>query len=239
MLVLGIDTSTKAVAAGLWSEDGLVAEISGAAHSAHSEQLLVHILALLDSAGRRLDQLGGIGVVVGPGSFTGLRIGIATAQGLAESRGLLTVGLSSLEVLAQGAGYTADLVCPVIVARKGYVYCAVYEVSEDGPVPVRDPVSCRLEEMIPWIDQPMVFVGEGFMAHRVFFRAVLRDRVIEAPEASHRPSGRVVSYQAYKGITAGHGHDPALLVPEYLGPSTAEINWMRREAKSSDPKNGS
>ena len=234
MLVLGIDTSTKAVAVGLWSEEGLVAEISGTAHLTHSERLLVHMIALLDSAGLSLEQLDGIGVVVGPGSFTGLRIGVATAQGLAESRGLPTIGLSSLEVLALGADCGRGFVCPLIVARKGYVYAAIYEISEDKAVPVRAPVTCPPEELVSWIDRPTVFVGEGFMLHRALFRAVLKDRIIEAPEHSHRPSGRVVSYCAYKAITAGHGHDPALLLPEYLGPCTAEINWERRQAGSSD-----
>ena len=93
MLVLGIDTSTKSVAAGLWNDSGFVGEISGLGHLPHSERLLTHILAILDSSGYGLDQVEGIGAVIGPGSFTGLRIGIGTAQGLAESRGLPVVGL--------------------------------------------------------------------------------------------------------------------------------------------------
>ncbi|MFH1743998.1 MAG: tRNA (adenosine(37)-N6)-threonylcarbamoyltransferase complex dimerization subunit type 1 TsaB [bacterium] len=230
MLVLGIDASTRSLAVGLWNDKGLVGEMSGVAHLPHSERLLVHIMALLETSGRNLDELEGIGAVVGPGSYTGLRIGIGTAQGLAESRHLPTVGLSSLELLAYSAACAGQLVCPLIVARKGYVYAAVYEMRETGPVALQAPVVCQPEEVVRWIDRPVVFAGGGFVTHRDFFHAVLNERIIEAGKPSHSPSGRVVAYFAHRDLSAGKGCDPTVLQPEYLGPSTAEINWKQRQS---------
>ncbi len=233
MLVLGIDTSTRTTAVGLWDEDGLVAEISGKAHVEHSERLLVQIDRLFEFGGRGFDELGGIGAVVGPGSFTGLRVGIATAQGLAESRGIPTVGLSSLEVIAYGpAGCSkASPICSLLVARRGYIYAALYQ-EDGGPMSViQPPVTCEPEEIIPWIEKPTVFVGQGYPPHREFFREILGDRIIEPSDPYHRPSGRAVSWLAYRDLTSGRGRDPARLLPEYLGPSTAEINWEKRQAK--------
>lgn len=232
MVVLGIDTSTKTLAVGLWGEGGLVAEITAAAHLTHSERLLVHIIGLLESSGLTLDQVAGIGAVVGPGSFTGLRVGLATAQGLAESRSLPTIGLSSLEVLARGVGVFSGRICPLIVARRGYLYGSIYELQGNRLSVVRETVSCRPEEVISWIEEPTLLLGEGFLAHREFFRSVLQDRLVDAPEHVHRPSGRVVSRRSYEAIVAGRGRDPALLVPQYLGPSTAEINWQLRHTDS-------
>ena len=233
MLVLGIDTSTKTTAVGLWDENGLVAEISGKAHIEHSERLLIQIKTLFEFGGRGFDELEGIGAVVGPGSFTGLRVGIATAQGLAESLGIPTVGLSSLEVLAYGpAGCSkASPICSLLVARKGYIYAALYR-QETGSMPaLQPPVTCEPEEIIPWIEEPTVFVGQGYTAHREFFREILGNRIVELSDPYHWPSGRAVSWLAYQGLHSGRGHDPARLLPEYLGPSTAEINWEKRQAK--------
>ena len=236
MLVLGIDTSTRSLAVGLWDDNGFVGEMSGVAHLPHSERLLIHITALLETSGRSLDDLEGIGAVVGPGSYTGLRIGIGTAQGLAESRQLPTIGLSSLEVLACSAACAGQLVCPLVVARKGYVYAAVYEMGETSLTVLQAPVVCQPEEVVRWIDRPVIFVGGGFVAHREFLHAVLKERIIEAGEPSHAPSGRVVAYLAHKDLSACEGRDPIVLQPEYLGPSTAEINWRQRRSEPFDDR---
>jgi len=231
--VLGIDTSTKFVAAGLWGDEGFLGEICGAGHLLDSERLLSLIMILLESSGRNLEDLTGIGAVVGPGAFTGLRVGIGTVQGLAESRHLPVVGLCSLEVLAFGCGTVGQTVCPLIYARKGYVYAALYEATAQGLRELRSPATCQPEEIVPWITKPVLFVGSGFGVHREFYREVLKERVLEPPESLLHPSlGRSTAYLAYRALLEGKGHDPALLLPEYLGASTAEINWKKRHRES-------
>jgi len=234
MLILGIDTSTKIMGAGLWDENGFVAEISGRAHLEHSERVLMHVRTLFEVGGRRLDELTGVGAVVGPGSFTGLRVGIATAQGLAESQGVPAVGLSSLRVLAHGIGGNLEdwLICPLLVARKGYVYAALYREQGGEMAEIRPPITCEPDEIVSWVEKPTVFVGRGFIENRQFLRDILGDRVCEPPPPFHKASGRVVSYLAYRDLLSGRGCDPALLLPEYLGPSTAEINWRKRRVES-------
>jgi len=233
VLVLGVDTSTKFVAAGLWGDEGFLGEICGAGHLLHSERLLPLITTLLESSGRQLDDLTGIGAVVGPGAFTGLRIGIGTVQGLAESRHLPVVGLCSLEVLAFGCGVVGQTVCPLIHARKGYVYAALYEATAQGLKELQSPATCQPEEIVSWIAEPVLFVGSGFGVHREFYREVLKEKVLEPSESLLHPSlGRSAAFLAYRALLEGKGHDPALLLPEYLGASTAEINWRKRHSES-------
>ena len=89
------------------------------------------------------------------------------------------------------------------VARRGYVYAAMYEVRTDSLIEKHAPVTCEPEEIVPWIDRPVVFVGMGYVAHRELFHAALNDQIIDAPEHTHFPSGRIVAHMAYRKIKRG------------------------------------
>lgn len=129
MIVLGLDTATNATVAGVLDRSGTVTEVRDdpepGVRPGHANRLLGAAEAALQRAGLAWEQVDRIAVGVGPGSFTGLRIGIATARALAQGRGLPLVGVSSLEALALGAG-DAELVLAVLDARRGEAFAAAW-----------------------------------------------------------------------------------------------------------------
>lgn len=130
MIVLGLDTATTATVAGVLDRTGTVTEVRDdpetGARPGHANRLLGAAEAALEQAGLGWEEVDRIAVGVGPGSFTGLRIGIATARALSQSRGLPLVGVSSLEALALGAGDAEPLVLAVLDARRGEAFAAAY-----------------------------------------------------------------------------------------------------------------
>ncbi|HUH80132.1 MAG TPA: tRNA (adenosine(37)-N6)-threonylcarbamoyltransferase complex dimerization subunit type 1 TsaB [Solirubrobacteraceae bacterium] len=144
-MVLGLDTATAATAAALRLADGTVLERRDdpppGAHPGHATRLLAMIAELLLDAGSSWQEIGRIAVGVGPGTFTGLRVGVATARGLAHSRGIELVGVSSLQALALGAlegppgeyaGVPPEVALAVIDARRAEVFAAAYEPGPAG-----------------------------------------------------------------------------------------------------------
>ncbi|HTY96309.1 MAG TPA: tRNA (adenosine(37)-N6)-threonylcarbamoyltransferase complex dimerization subunit type 1 TsaB [Solirubrobacteraceae bacterium] len=146
MTVLGLDTATASTAVGLRLARGTVFERRddppAGAHPGHATRLLGMVAELLEQAGGSWQEIQRIAVGVGPGTFTGLRVGVATARGLAHSRGIPLVGVSSLQALALGAldggagereGEAPSVVLAVIDARRGEVFAAPYERAGAGP----------------------------------------------------------------------------------------------------------
>lgn len=187
MIVLGFDTATPATAVGLRLADGRVLEgrddPAAGERPGHSTRLLPLANALLQQAGLGWRDVDRIAVGVGPGTFTGLRIGVATARGLAQSLGLELTGVSSLRALAQAAEKSHPRVLSVIDARRGEAFVAAYMSGEELAAPQPLPPQ-RLSELIDALDpderaEPWTAVGDG----AVRFTAELRDLGVEVPEA--------------------------------------------------------
>lgn len=141
-LVLALDTATLTLSAALAEVDGaevrVLEERAVPPPKPHSDSLPAVLLELLAAHGRRLEDVGGVCVGLGPGSFTGLRIGVATAKGLAYGRKIPLGGASSLHAMAEAAAWSAPegaLLCACLDARKGEVYSATYRVLRGAAVP--------------------------------------------------------------------------------------------------------
>lgn len=147
MIVLGIETATAACGVALVGADGLLGTIQIAARLVHSERLVPMIDALFAESGVRRTDLQGVAVSQGPGSFTGLRIGVTTAKAIALALGLPVVGVPTLAALAANAGPAAGLVWPAIVAKRDEVYGAVYAGGEE-PRPLGEPWACPPDELL-------------------------------------------------------------------------------------------
>src|SRR5512142_2291842 len=130
MKVLGIDTSTMMGAVGIVDGEELIAELRTNVSVTHSERLMLHVDGLLKSARLTLSDIDGFAVTVGPGSFTGLRIGLAAVKGLAYGTRKPVAGVSTLDVLADNLPYCKYQVCPVLDARKKMVYAAIYKPTD-------------------------------------------------------------------------------------------------------------
>ena len=222
MKILGIDTSTMMGAIGIIDGESLVAEARTNISVTYSERLMQHIDDLLCSARLTLADIDGFAVTVGPGSFTGLRIGLAAAKALAYAGSKPLAAIGTLEVLADNLPYCKYQVCPVLDARKSTVYAALYKDTDTRRMVVMQPTVLTPEELADRIEEPTVFLGEGAYVYKPYFEGRLCCQAVFAPRSSGYPSGAAVAFRGLKEINAGRLADPMTLVPTYIRRSDAE-----------------
>jgi tRNA threonylcarbamoyladenosine biosynthesis protein TsaB len=207
-VILGIDTSTPATAAAVWAPDGPAVERRDdpppGVRPGHAARLLVLVEAALTEAGATWEDIERIAAGVGPGGFTGLRLGIATARALAQARGLPLVGVSSLEALARGAG--VDSVLAVIDARRGEVFAAGWRGGERW----LDPVAIAPDALAARVTAGTLAVGDG----AVKFRSELERAGARVP-ADDSPAHRVSALEVCRLGAAGEPADRGALLPDY------------------------
>jgi tRNA threonylcarbamoyladenosine biosynthesis protein TsaB len=182
---------------------------------------------LLKGAGLVLADLDGFGVAVGPGSFTGLRVGVATVKGLALAAGKPAAGFSSLAMLAMNLPWAVHPVCPMFDARKKEVYTGLY-ACRDLPRPIIPDCVAPPEAFLDRLDGPAVFVGEGAVRYRELIVARLGDKALFAPASAHLPraaAGALMTADVFSREEAVH---PAHLLPVYIRPSEAELAQLNR-----------
>jgi tRNA threonylcarbamoyladenosine biosynthesis protein TsaB len=222
--VLGIETSTPLGGVALLGPDGLLAERALDVRQAHGPRLMQAVEAVLRDADLALGDLAGIGISIGPGSFTGLRVGVATAQGLARGAGLSLFPVPTLEALAWGipAGLCPQgaRIATAMTARKGELYGAVFAPEAGRMVPVLGPVCASLDAFaadLAALDGPLVLAGTAArdLAHDPV-------QVVTAPDLFARPRAAVVAWRARIMVAAGEGFGPEAVVPRYLARSQAE-----------------
>lgn len=215
MRVLAIETATSVGSVALLNGPELVREISEHVPQRHLEWLAPAIEDLLRASGWRPEDVGGLAVSVGPGGFTGLRIGIATAAAWAFARQVPVVGVSTLEVVAAGTPTEGPpgLVCPVLDARRGEVAFAVFE-STPPPKRVLDDTIGPVRLLLERLPQgAMTFSGDGLP--RILEALHTRPQSVIAPEAAWHPRAAVVGAVAMGRLTRGDHDDPYRLRPVY------------------------
>jgi len=222
--LLAVDTASLTGSVALASGEILVAESLLNVRSTHSEKLLQQIDLLLGEAGWTLRDIDVFAVVVGPGSFTGLRIGLATVKGLAQTLNKPVVGVSALEASALAVG-TADYpVCAFLDARKKEVYTQMFSIGPHGPVAKDVPRVIAPELLLREISRPVAFVGDGVTVYRDRIKNELGDLAILPPPPLHQRRAGQVAWLAYRGWLGGQGVKAAAIVPVYIRPSDAELN---------------
>jgi tRNA threonylcarbamoyladenosine biosynthesis protein TsaB len=220
--ILGIDTSTMMGAVGIIEDELLVAELRTNVSVTHSERLMLHVDALLKSAGLTLPDIDGFAVTVGPGSFTGLRIGLAAAKAMAYAAGKPLAGVPTLDVLADNLPYCKYLVAPVLDARKHMVYAAVFRPTDTIRKTLMPATVITPDELADSIEEPTVFLGEGAYVYRELLEGRLCCQALFAPKAYGYPSGAAVAFRGLKELNAGGGSDPMALKPLYIRKPDAE-----------------
>ena len=222
MKILGIDTSTMMGAVGIVEDDTLVAELRTNVALTHSERLMAHVDGLLKTARLTLKEMDGFAVTIGPGSFTGLRIGLAAAKALAYAGGKPIAGIPTLEALADNLSYSRYQIAPCLDTRKKMLYAAIYKVTDTVRKEVMAPAAITPQELAERIEEPTVFLGEGAYVYREYFEARLCCQALFAPRALGSPSGATVAFRGLKMINDGRASDPMSLVPYYIRKSDAE-----------------
>ena len=222
MKILGIDTSTMMGAVGIVDGDSLIAELRTNIELTHSERLMMHIDSLLKSAHLTLADIDGFAVTLGPGSFTGLRIGITAVKAMAYATGKPVAGVQTLDILADNLPYAKYQVCPILDARKKLVYAAIYKSTDTKRMTLMPGSVMTPEELAEKIEEPTIFLGEGAYVYREFFEGRLCCQAVFAPKSAGYPSGAAVAFRGLKDIQAGRIADPMSLVPSYIRKSDAE-----------------
>ncbi len=226
MLVLGIDTSTTNANVVI-NEDGIViSTVDTKGSNNHSRNLLPLIQKTLQNSRLTLDSLDVLSVAIGPGSFTGLRIGLGSVLGLADSCGKPMIGVDTLDAMAMSQkGWDGGYICPVLNARKNEVYTALY-TSENGALKkLTGDLALSPESLTKMIDMPTLFLGDGYSVYSDTFHSLIPEK-IETIDTPDKPCAEGVASIAYK--KASGGNFDKRLKPRYVRRSQAEINWEKQ-----------
>lgn len=224
MLVLGVDSATQVAAAAIVDDKQLVAELFFNTRKNHSQRLLPMIAALLAETGVELADLDGLAVSLGPGSFTGLRIGLATVKGLAQAASKPLVGIPTLDALAWNAWGVPGLICPVIQARRLEVYTALFRWQEGElcrltPYQAVDPDS--LVSLLKSCTTPVYFLGDGVAPYWEVWQQ-LGSRAHFLPPPNNLSRAAPVAILGGERLRTGRPDDLSRLKPLYLRPAPAE-----------------
>src|SRR3972149_6461465 len=227
MRILAVETSTLAGGAALLDGDRLVGESALNIRPTHSERLMAAVDHLLHLSGWELGQLEGLAVAIGPGSFTGLRIGISAVKGLALGLGIPVAAVPTLDALAATLPFAAHPVCPVLDAKKGEVYASLYHWSGGAMGRDWEYLAVAPEALCDRLRGLVIFVGDAVETLGGLLRARLGDNARFAPAARRQPSPGCVGALGHALLLAGQTVDASALTPLYLRPSEAELKRRR------------
>ena len=228
MLILAVDCATPAAGAAISDGEKIIAEYSLNSGWAHSEKFMPMIDKCLQDCGCRLEDLDAIAVTSGPGSFTGIRIGMATVKGLSLGSGVPIVAISTLEALAHNLILSDYLVCPVLNARKNEVYTAAYDVRGVGPRVLWGPAACSPQAMAESIGDiaaqhpGVVLLGDGLKPYQEIFCTSFGSQLVKVPPHFMLPRASSIADLAITRLKQGKVEDVHAIRPFYIRLSEAE-----------------
>ena len=230
MKLLAIDTSGPVCGVAILTDDGVRYECAVTNKLTHSVNLLPMIDAAVAAAGLTIAEMDRLAVTVGPGSFTGVRIGVSTLKGRAHGADKPCVAVDALEAMAAGAGAFDGVVCPIQDARAGQVYGAAFRWDGGRPERLMEDAPMKLEDYLAAISEHgerFLFLGDGMPVHRARIAALLGDKaVFAAPQQAYlRPSA-----VAWLASLSEETVDYRTLMPLYLRAPSAERNRKLVEA---------
>lgn len=231
MMILGIETAVEQVSVALGDHRGIRAEATSANERRHAESLAPMIRFVCEQAGIAIDEIDSLAVDIGPGLFTGMRVGIATAESMSWALDLPIVPVCSLDVLAHAVARADTLVAACLDARRGELYWSIYRVDDDGAPPRRltEPVVSSPADLVGVLlerDQPVVCVGTGANRYAEELGNAPLARLLGASYAF--PTARnLVEIAAQKAVRE-QWVSADQLEPMYLRAPDAEINWVTR-----------
>jgi len=226
MKVLGIDTSTSCGAVGLIDDEQVLSDTLLNIPVTHSERLLGAIEFSLREARCSIEDVEGWAISLGPGSFTGLRIGVSTVKGLAFATGKPVAGMGTLDVLASQVSPTPYLICPILDARKKEVYSAFYRYGEGGVLlrQSEDQV-LRPEDLVKRINEQTILIGDGVRTYRDLLLRSLPSLAILPAAPLHIPHGSMVAKLGFQLLKKGDHLNVSTFSPIYIRTSEAEVKW--------------
>ena len=231
MLLLAFETSAKAASVALFDGEKLLGESYQNTGLTHSQTLMVMAQDLLKQCGFAPADIHATAVAAGPGSFTGVRIGVAAAKGFAWGSQIPCYGVSTLESMALGLGAFSGTVCPVMDARRSQVYNALFTAENGLLTREKEDRAIALAELaqeLKMAKQPIFLVGDGSELTYRTLKEEVPGLVLPAEGRMHQRAVGV-GLAALKAIARGESGDPEALRPNYLRLSQAEREKMERQ----------
>ncbi|MDH3707420.1 MAG: tRNA (adenosine(37)-N6)-threonylcarbamoyltransferase complex dimerization subunit type 1 TsaB [Acidimicrobiia bacterium] len=231
MLILGIESSTAQVGCAIGGHEGVIASVHAAKGRRHAESLAPQIDFIRRQAGVELSEISVVAVDIGPGLYTGLRVGVASAMAVAHGLGVPMIGVASLDLMAWPLRHTRRLIVAILDARRGEVFHASYRSVPGGVQRITDYQVATPDELaseLAVVDEESLLVGDGALRHLDTFRQLHHHEVAEQGMA--HPSAASLVQLAHARALREEFVKPWEIEPLYLRQPDAEINWASRQS---------
>lgn len=228
MRILAVDTASVSASVATLEDGALRSELTVATGQTHARHLMKMIDDALALSSWTLNAVDGFAVTLGPGSFTGLRIGISTVKGLSMATGKPAAGVSSLQALAYQCAFESMAVCALLDGRRGEVYCARYHLLEGHLVPEGQEAILPPADVVREIDEHAVFTGSGARLYADLFKNRLGDRALFAPPGSDLIRASTVARLALPQLQRKDSGAAQSLMPRYIRKPDAEISSQNK-----------
>ena len=234
MRILAVDTATMSCSVAVVDDGRLKAEITHASGTTHARHLMTMVDMVLDLAGMSVRDVDGFAAVTGPGTFTGLRIGLSSVQGMALAASRPVAGVTSLDVLSAQVAPVApghgSLVCALLDARRKEVYYRFYRSHGREAVPMSDHRVGVPAALAEEIKEPCTMVGNGVLQYEAVLMEKLGEHMVKAPSSAHTIRGETVARLAQAAFAENNMSPGGVLQPLYIRKSDAEINASPKTA---------
>lgn len=234
MKILGIDSSGLVASAAIADEKNIIAEFTVNNKQTHSQTLLPMIEKVVDMSGIELEQIDAIAIAAGPGSFTGLRIGSATAKGIGLALKKPVVSVPTLEGLAYRVSVFDGIICPIMDARRNQVYTGIYKMDKGNLVCLSEQKAVDIHEIMEELekyDEKVIFLGDGVEVQRETIEKEFKKEYCFAPIHLSKQSAAAVAVLGDIYFNQGKAEDAAEYKPIYLRKSQAEREREERLKK--------
>lgn len=232
MKLLAVETATRYQSVAFMDGTVLLAEKNQENCASHASSLIPAIQDLLVSLSCPFSAIEGLAVSVGPGSFTGLRVGLSTMVGFRTVTGLPLVTVPTLDAMAWSYRTSAHPVCPILVARTNEVYWAQFQWKDGRVVRLLEDRVGTIQDMADSIRQPTVLFGEGWLRHQRVFMEMLGDVAIGGTPESMNPSAYHVGLASWDAFQTGK-FAGSHISPHYVQRAEAEVQWDLKRRRTS------
>ncbi len=237
MRILAVDTSTNVASVAIIEDDVIIGEYNCNRGKTHSQRLMPMVQHLMETAGLTVSDIDAFAASIGPGSFTGLRIGVTTVKAMAFASEKPVISVHTLDALAYNIPFAENLICPMIDARNNQVFTAIYRFIGSKLERLTDymgiPVT-ELADIIRSMEGETVFLGDACNMHKDYFVSELGNRVNIAPPGISLAKASSVAILAGKAFREGKLESCYDMVPFYLRKSQAERERENKKVKADD-----
>lgn len=227
MKILAIETSTKNLGIAIANEYSIIAEYKGDRDLKHSQDLIPNIDPLLKKIGANLKDIDCFAISIGPGSFTGLRVGVSILKGLNLVTDIPIVSVPTLDVIAHNAVNIPTQICVIVDAKKNNLYSSLYKVEDGGIIRLWDYLLISVDELVKKIEGETLFLGDGIP----LYGSLIQERLKGARLANKEywfPDAKIVARLGIKKFKKRELEDPDTLIPMYMYSKECNVRGIDR-----------